>query len=152
MTARITPITFPVERQSPMIDGAGTPWVAFQGVRADHSKYTRLEKRTAAGWEHVPCADAEAIYDQPMWLIHLDGTAVVTGMDAGKQHWIAADVPGWTPLPGAAAVRALIEHVTQLNLQADLLTRRLTTTDATITRLTVQLTNALERIQKLEAR
>lgn len=126
MTPRITPIPFPVERQSPMIDGAGGVFVAFQAERDDHAhtKYTRIERLTASGFVEVLCPDAAAIYDQPMWLIHTDGSAVVTGMDADKKHWIAADVPGFVPLPSTA----------------------------TITRLTVQLANALERIQKLEAR
>lgn len=133
MTPRITPIPFPVERQSPMIDGAGTPWVAFQAERGDskNTKYTRIEKRTAAGWEHVPCPDAEQIYDQPMWGFHVDGSAVVTGMDAEKKHWIAADVPGYVPGVSVKAFQAMA---------------------ADITRLTIQLANALDRIEKLEAR
>lgn len=101
MTVRTSHIPFKVHSDSIAIDGAGHVFVAFQCERgAQHTKYVRIVRLQPDG--SIPKdggQEVPEIYTEPKWVIHLDGSAIVEGMNRAMDTLARADVEGWVNRP-----------------------------------------------------
>lgn len=131
MTQRTIPVgsDFMVDSPVPLHDGAGRPFYAIQMIDRDHQnrKYCMVAcERTIGTLTEVLRVDA--IIGAPSLVVRPDGSAYVMGGGRDNTIVTGVSIPDFVPL---VDVRALA---------------------ATVTRLSVQLANALERIAGLEGK